>query len=108
MDPSNQIVRFASMDWRSPAANIRQKVSASGSQQIRLLELRRGLEHPEWCMKGHVGYVLEGSLTLEFEDSSVELSAGDGLIIPGGAASRHKPKPTSDRVVLILFEQADS
>ena len=73
-----------------------------GNRQLRAVEFERGLEHPEWC---HVGYVLEGRLGLEFDDETVKLEPGDGFIIPGGRASRHRPVPLTAHVLLLLSEQ---
>ena len=95
MDAERGIVRFARMEWASPAPHVRQKAQELGGQRIRLLELSRGLEHPEWCLAGHVGYVLEGEFALEFDDGTVELKPGDGFILPAGQAGRHRPAPHS-------------
>ncbi len=98
------VVRFESMEWESPADRFRQKVRELQGGRIRLVEYLRGMEHPEWCTKGHAGYVLEGRLILEFDGGPVELAPGDGLIIPAGTDYRHRPKPATDRVALVLFE----
>ena len=105
MDAERGIVRFAAMEWVSPAPHVRQKAQELGGQRIRLLELSRGMKHPEWCLAGHVGYVLEGEFALEFDEGTVELKPGDGFILPAGQASRHRPAPLSERTTLVLFEQ---
>ena len=99
------IVRFGTMEWHSPAEAVRVKMQEFGKQKIRLLELSRGMQHPEWCIVGHVGYVLSGEFSLEFDQGTVTLKPGDGFIIPAGRASRHRPAPVSDQVTLVLFEQ---
>ena len=107
MNPNDCLVRFESLEWKSPADRVRQKIGTLGAQRVRLLEMQHGLEHPEWCTRGHAGYVLEGDLTLEFDGGSVKLTAGDALIIPPGTTYRHRPVPTSQRVVLVLVEDAE-
>jgi quercetin dioxygenase-like cupin family protein len=94
------------MDWDSPTSKVRRKLHRVGNQQLRLVELEKGLEHPEWCQTGHVGYVLEGRLALEFDRETLELGPGDGFILPEGKACRHRPEPLTDRVVLLLSEKA--
>ncbi|MBN2563587.1 MAG: cupin domain-containing protein [Phycisphaerae bacterium] len=99
------VARFASMDWESPAPKVRRKLHCVGDRQLRVVEFEQGLEHPEWCQVGHVGYVLEGRLGLEFEDETVELGPGDGFVVPDGRASQHRPVPRTSHVLLVLSEQ---
>ena len=108
MDPNECVVRFTDMEWKSPADRVRQKARVFAGRQVRVVEFLRGMEHPEWCLKGHVGYMLEGTLALEFDGGTVELAPGDGMIIPAGDTYRHRPKPTSDRAVMVLVEVVES
>ncbi len=100
-------VRFPSLDWDSPQDHVRVKERVLGKRRLRIVEWTRGMQHPDWCTAGHVGYVLEGRCAIEFEGGTVELAAGDGLVIPDGAQTRHRPIPISERVVLILSEITD-
>ena len=100
-------VRFSDLDWETPRDQFRHKVRKIGSQRIRLVEMLQGMEHPDWCTAGHVGYVLEGTLAIEMADGTTELCAGDGLILPPGEAGRHRPTAISDRVVMALFETVE-
>jgi len=104
-DPNGYVVRFASMDWESPAPKVRRKLHRVGDRQVRIVEFARGLDHPEWCELGHVGYVLDGRLALEFDDETLELEQGDGFVIPEGRTSRHRPIPLTETVLLLLSEQ---
>jgi quercetin dioxygenase-like cupin family protein len=93
------------MDWESAAPKVRRKLHRVGNRQLRVVEFEKDLEHPEWCRTGHVGYLLQGRLALEFEGETLEIGPGDGFIIPDGEASRHRPVPLTDRVLLVLSEQ---
>lgn len=44
--------------------------------------------------------VLEGSLAIDFEDGSVDLAAGDLLVVPRGV--RHRPRAARECHVLLL------
>jgi quercetin dioxygenase-like cupin family protein len=105
MEEQRYAARFASMDWESTAPKVRRKLHQVADRQLRVVEFGRGLEHPEWCQTGHIGYVLQGELRLEFEGGTLEIGPGDGFVIPDGEASRHRPVPLTDRVLLILSEQ---
>jgi quercetin dioxygenase-like cupin family protein len=55
---------------------------------------------------GHVRYVIEGDMEIEFDDRVEKYRAGDGLVIPAGMMDRHRPKALSDRVRLVFVEDA--
>jgi quercetin dioxygenase-like cupin family protein len=99
-------IRFDSLDWICPRPGARFKRLIEGDTQVRLVEFRPELSHPEWCTVGHAGCVLEGVLELEFADQTLRFEAGDGLLIPSGEAHRHIPRALSERVLLLLVEAA--
>ena len=105
MDHQDCAARFSLMDWESPAPKVRRKLHRVGNRQLRIVEFEKGLEHPEWCETGHVGYILEGRMALEFDGGTLEIGPGDGFNIPDGRARRHRPVPLTERVVLVLSEQ---
>ena len=104
MNPNDCLVRFDAMEWMSPAEHVRQKAQTLAGQQIRVVEFSRGMQHPEWCLRGHWGYVLEGTLELEFNGGTIQLGPGDGMIVPPGETYRHRPNPVSDQVLMVLCE----
>ena len=57
-----------------------------------------------WCVTGHVGYVLQGSLEIEFGDGIRSFDAGDGFFIRAGEVERHKPKAIQGPVKLLVVE----
>jgi quercetin dioxygenase-like cupin family protein len=105
MNEHSYIARLSSMEWDSAAPGVRRKLHKAGDRQLRVVELGPGFEHPEWCETGHIGYVLEGRLALEFDNETFELATGDGFLIPQGHPTRHRPILRTDRVVLLLSEQ---
>ena len=62
---SNRI-DFDSIPWQSALPGARFKAYQEGAKQIRLLESSSDFVEPVWCEKGHVGFVLEGTLEVDF------------------------------------------
>lgn len=97
-------VDFETLPWESPMPGVRQKVAVQGNRRLRLVEFAAGFVEPGWCAKGHIGYALEGKMELAFEDSTVVLGPGDGVIIPAGQGHKHKATVLSDVFRAMLVE----
>jgi hypothetical protein len=96
-------VDFKSADWDSPIAGMRQKICKLGRQQLRLVEYSKELA-PHWCEKGHVGYILQGQIEIEFACESQMYYSGDGISIPDGPEHKHKGQVISDTVTIVFVE----
>ncbi len=100
------LIDFRNMSWESPAPGVRHKVYVKGNQRIRLAEFSDEFAEEDWCIKGHTGYVLEGSISIDFEGRMSTFRGGDGFLIPGGKGSRHKGKIVKgEKALIILFEK---
>lgn len=100
------LINFKAIDWESPAPGVRHKVFLENGQRIRLVEFSDSFVEVEWCTKGHVGYVLDGRMSIDFDGEWLEFKAGDGLFIPEGEASKHKGSVAKgEKVLIILFEK---
>lgn len=75
-------VPFDDLPWQTSPAGVRFKVHRDGAIQLRLLEFTPDLVHPNWCVAGHAGYVIEGDLEIEFDDHVERHGGGDGVLIP--------------------------
>ena len=95
---------FGDLPWQSAGAGARHKRVALGGRELRLLELTPALVHPDWCVKGHAGYVLEGRLELRFRSGAVQCDAGEGFLIPGGEEHAHIPRALTERVTLFVVD----
>ena len=94
------LVDFRNMAWKSVYPGQREKAYAEGNQRIRLVELTD--EYAEdWCNKEHLGYVLEGRISIAFPDKTVAFKQGDGVFIHEG--NRHKGRIAKDEKVLMVF-----
>jgi quercetin dioxygenase-like cupin family protein len=68
-----------------------------------MVEYSRDLP-PHWCEKGHIGYVLEGRIEIEFAHECHVYSSGDGVFIPNGPEHKHKGKIISETVTIVFVE----
>jgi len=97
-------LKFDELEWQEPDTGIRTKSFESSSKQIRLIELTNEFSHPHWCEAGHIGYVLEGVLEIEFESKVESYNSGDVIFIPDGAEHKHRPSCKSGLVSFISTE----
>ena len=99
-------VDFESLDWQSPLPGARFKVHRDGARQLRLLEFAAEFVEPDWCTKGHVGFVLSGVLEVDFRGTVVSYPEGSGICIPAGPAGAHKARSLTAVTRLVLVEDA--
>ena len=97
-------VEFRSTPWDTPAVGVRFKVYKQGRKQLRLVEFTNEFIESDWCMKGHIGYILKGQLEVNFSGKVVMFNSGDGLFIPAGEEHKHMARVLTDVVKLILVE----
>ena len=99
-------IDFESMAWEVPAVGVRFKAYEQGSKKLRLVEFTKEFVEPDWCRKGHIGYILEGQLEIDFDGKAIPFGPGDGIFIPAGNKHKHKGRVLTDKVKAILVEDA--
>jgi hypothetical protein len=82
-------IDFSDLDWQQEE-HLRFKERRLGSHKIRLIEYSSGFQQENWCKRAHTGYVLEGSIKIEFAGESVQYVKGDGIFIRSGDEDRHR------------------
>jgi uncharacterized cupin superfamily protein len=97
-------IDFERESWHATAPGARHKVVERAGKRLRLVEFGTEFVEPDWCLKGHVGYVLRGELELEFEDGAERYGAGDGFVIRPGGVEKHKARAVGSTARLILVE----
>jgi len=95
---------FKAMPWDAPAVGVRFKAYERGGRKLRLAEFTKEFAEPDWCTKGHIGYVLEGRMEIDFDGNVIVFGSGDGLFIPAGREHKHKARVLTDTVRMILVE----
>jgi len=97
-------VDFDSLERQSPLPGTGFKAFQRDGRRLRQVEFTRDFVEPEWCTKGHIGYVLDGEMTIDFDGHAVSFSAGDGIFIPAGKDSKHMVKVLMDVIHFIIIE----
>ena len=95
-------IDFDSMMWETPADGVKFKAYQQGGRKLRLVEFAKEFVEPDWCTKGHIGYVLQGQMEIDFDEKKVVFDAGDGLFISTG--KKHRAKVLTDVAKVILVE----
>ena len=97
-------VDFESMQWQNPVVGVRAKACEKDGRRLRLAEFSREFVEADWCANGHMGYVLEGEVEIDFNGNVVTFGPGDGLNIPAGDRHKHKARVLSEIVRIFLVE----
>lgn len=102
----NYKIKFESLPWEIAISGARFKAYKEGNKKIRLVEFTEKFIEPDWCEKGHIGYVLSGKMEIDFNGQIVSYEEGDGIFIPSGENHKHMAKVHSGTVQLVLIEEA--
>jgi hypothetical protein len=97
-------IGFESEAWQVTAPGARHKVVERAGKRVRLVEFGTEFVEPDWCLKGHVGYVLEGHLELEFEERTERFAPGDGFVIRPGGVEKHKARAAGSTARMLIIE----
>ena len=98
-------ILFKDLNWDNPSAGVEQKIVSNGIIKMRLLRFNDNFVEEHWCVKGHIGYVLDGEMTIDFNGKKEAYKRGDGLWIEAGEANKHKASIAKGLFVeMILFE----
>jgi quercetin dioxygenase-like cupin family protein len=97
-------IDFESMAFESPADGVRFKVYEQGGRKLRLVEFSKEFVEPDWCTKGHVGYILAGQMEIDFDGKKEVFGPGDGVFIPPGPQHKHKGRVLTEKLKAILVE----
>ena len=97
-------VEFKSLPWETQMIGARFKAYQEDNRRLRLVEFSKEFVEPDWCKKGHIGFVVDGEMEIDFDGDVVHFGPGDGLFIPAGEANKHKARVLTDVVKLVLVE----
>ena len=95
---------FDKIEWESPMEGVRHKYIDQNNLRMRLVEYSKKMP-PHWCEKGHYGYLIEGQMELEYENSKIIYKPGDGIFIPDGPDHKHRGRVLSERVLVFFIEK---
>lgn len=101
----SHLIDFDSLPWIEPAKGVRFKSMTNGNQRIRLTEFSYGLVEPDWCLKGHAGYVIDGKFSIDYSGKIEHYKSGDVIFISTGEKDKHKAiLKKGEKVTILLFE----
>jgi quercetin dioxygenase-like cupin family protein len=99
-------IDFESMEWESPADGVKSKAYERNGRKLRLVEFSKEFIEHDWCTKGHIGYILDGQMEIDFDGTKEIFGPGDGVFIPAGQQHKHKGRVLTDKIKAILVEEA--
>ncbi len=73
-----------------------------------MVEFADDFVEADWCAKGHMGYIVAGRISIDFDGRKIEFNAGDGLFIPAGKANRHKARVAKGETALLFLIEEPS
>ncbi len=98
-----KLERFSDTPWEEVSDCARQKLIDDGEKRVRLLKLAPGFQEQDWCTRGHTGYVIDGTLEMEFgEGTKLSYSTGDAILLSQGTA--HKARTGTGAALLFLID----
>jgi quercetin dioxygenase-like cupin family protein len=100
-------IDFKTMPWDTPTVGVRFKAHEQDGRKLRLVEFTKEFVEPDWCTKGHIGYILEGQMELDCDGKVIIFGPGDGIFIPEGREHKHKGRVLTDIVKAILIEDGE-
>jgi quercetin dioxygenase-like cupin family protein len=103
--PQSYKVMFDELEWIEVGDGMRFKRFQQGELQLRLVEWDKSMLHLDWCLKGHVGYVIEGVVEIDVAGKVFQYQQGDVLVLPEGEAHKHRPKVLSEKMRFFSVEK---
>ena len=97
-------IDFKALPWETPAVGVRFKAYEQDGRKLRFAEFTKEFVEADWCTKGHIGYILDGRMEIDFDGKVILFGPGDGLFIPAGDKHKHKAKVLTDKLIIILVE----
>jgi quercetin dioxygenase-like cupin family protein len=96
-------IDFEALPWEIPIEGVRHKVLRQGNRRLRLVEYSAAMPL-HWCDAGHIGYMLQGEIEIQFEHEKVTFASGDGVFIPAGHEHRHQARVRSGTATIVFVE----
>lgn len=91
---AGQKIDFATLSWDGWDSGVAARIKGAqvDHQRVRLIELGPGFTEPQWCEKGHAGYVVSGEYVTDLDGETWVMHMGQGFILPAG--TRHRSRNT--------------
>ena len=80
------------MEWIEASDGVRFKRFQQGDLQLRLVEWDEAMIYPNWCLKGRIGYLVEGEVEIDVAGKLFTYTKGDVILLPEGEEHKHRHK----------------
>jgi quercetin dioxygenase-like cupin family protein len=80
------VTSWNSVPFQKTPAGLKEKSVELEDRVMRLVEFPAGWREPEMCRRGHLGYVMTGTMELRVGGHNVRLKPGDAIAIPEGTS----------------------
>ncbi len=97
-------IDFELLPWENVTKGLRVKSIIESEKKIRYAEFSQEFAEVDWCLKGHLGYVIEGKLEINFNGNIIQYKDNDGIVIPAGEEYKHKTKVITNKAIVFLIE----
>lgn len=103
-------IEFSRIDWTQDVPGIRARETHIEGHRWAIVEYARGAKRHEWCIDGHAGFVLNGTIEYEFEDGGPSLTVGEGdaFALSTGRAHRGTNRGGEASRLFVIDDPADS
>jgi quercetin dioxygenase-like cupin family protein len=103
----NQI-DFGSLAWDGWNSETLARLKQGGAEgyEVRLFEMGPGFVEPQWCTRGHVGYVVSGQFVTELDGEPLQMHAGQGFVLSPG--TRHRSRNTGSLPAIVFLVDLDA
>jgi quercetin dioxygenase-like cupin family protein len=101
-------IRFAELSWAQDVPGIRARETYIKGRRWAIVEYAAGARREEWCVDGHAGLVVNGSVEYEFEDGGKPLtvSTGDAFALATGRAHRGTNRAEGTTQLFVIDDPA--
>ncbi len=91
-----------SAETNGEAGSARSKTIQMGDLRVRMVEFSPGYKADHWCPKGHVVFVIDGTLTSDLEDGRSFATSAGGCFVVGDNDGRHCARTDTGAKVFIV------
>ena len=105
---AGQQIDFASLAWDgwNSETLARVKMAEADGYELRLFELGPGFVEPNWCTRGHLGFVVSGQYITDLDGGTLHMRAGQGFVLPPG--TRHRSRNTGAMPAIVFLADLDA
>jgi quercetin dioxygenase-like cupin family protein len=100
---THQRIAFPGMEWMAGSHPLERKKNLPESPAA-MIRFAPGFADPNWCGRAHVGLVLSGTLTMEFEEGAESYREGEAFVLTAGTRHRAANRGPDEVTVFIYSE----